>query len=288
MSISSAERVSVISEALPYIKKFSGKAFVVKYGGSGMQTEHLKKVVIEDIAFLHYVGVKPTLVHGGGKEINYMLSKLDLKSEFFQGLRVTDQPTMEVVEMVLTGKIQKELVGLLNQAGAKAIGLSGKDGELLTAQKLSNQEFDWGLTGEIIKVNSHVLEILSKDGYLPVISSVAADPAGKTLNVNADDVAASLAVDLQAEKLILLTDMPGLLADPEDKSTLIRHLTVSEAQDRIKDGSIRGGMIPKIQSAIKTLEAGVKAVHILDGTLEHVLLLEIFTEEGAGTMISRD
>jgi len=286
--VSDQQRVSIISEALPYIRQFSGKTFVIKYGGASMTNPALKKKVIEDIALLRYVGVLPIVVHGGGPEINQMLGRLSIESKFKDGLRITDQPTMEIVEMILCGKVQKELVGLLNQSGARAVGLSGKDGTLMLAERLSDENFDWGLTGEIESVNTEILEVLIQSGYVPVISSVAPGQDGQSYNVNADTVAARLAIALKAEKLILLTDTPGILKNKDDKQSLIHKLKINEVQNLIENKIIGGGMIPKVHSAIQALEAGVGSVHILDGTFEHVVLLETFTEAGVGTMIVKD
>ncbi|MDX1921349.1 MAG: acetylglutamate kinase [Candidatus Caenarcaniphilales bacterium] len=279
------QRVSIINEALPYIRQFNKKTFVIKYGGASMTNQSLKKKVVEDIALLNYVGVLPIIVHGGGPEIDGMLKKLNIPSRFHDGLRITDEQTIEIVEMVLTGKVQKELVGMLNQAGANAIGLSGKDGNLMTAVKHTAEGMDWGFTGDVSTMNINVVETLISQSFLPVISSVAPDETGQSYNINADTVASVLAGNLKAEKLILLTDTPGILLDKNDKSTLLTKITISEIDDLIKKSIIQGGMIPKVQAAIKALEEGVNSVHILDGTLEHVLLLETFTESGVGTMV---
>ncbi len=281
------QRVSIINEALPYIRQFTGKTFVIKYGGASMTNPLLKQKVIEDIALLHYVGVRPVVVHGGGPEINVMLDKLHIKAEFKNGLRVTDKATMEIVEMVLVGKVQKELVGLLNQAGAKAVGLSGKDGALLKAKKINDKDFDWQCTGDIESVSTDILEIMTANAYIPVISSVAPDGNGQNYNVNADTVAAELAISLKAEKLILLTDTPGILKDKENPQSLIKKLNPKSAYELIETGVIQGGMIPKVKSAIESVNKGVNSVHILNGTHEHVVLLETFTEEGVGTMIAK-
>jgi acetylglutamate kinase len=284
--LTNQQRVEILNEALPYIRQFAGKTFVIKYGGASMVNDDLRKKVIEDISLMHFVGIRPIVVHGGGPEINQMLSKLSIESKFKNGLRVTDEQAMEVVEMTLNGKVQQQLVGLLSQAGTKAVGLSGKDGGLLKARKLRDKNFDWGLTGEIESVSIELLQLLTENKYVPIISSVAPDENGTTMNINADLVAASIAHALKAEKLILLTDTPGVLRDKDDKSTLISRLAIDEAKSLISDKIIQDGMIPKVMSAIESIENGVGAVHILDGTHEHVLLLEIFTEEGVGSMIS--
>ncbi len=284
--ISDQQRVSIISEALPYIRQFSGKTFVIKYGGASMVDESLKKKVIEDIAFLHYVGVRPILVHGGGPEINNMLGRLNIESKFKDGLRITDESTMEVVEMVLAGKVQKELVSLLSESGAKAIGLTGKDAGLMSASKVSKDGFDWGFTGEVDSVSTDILNLLTKEGYIPVISSIAPGKHGQSFNINADTVAAKIAISLKAEKLILLTDTPGILRDKNDMNSLIQRTDIEELEDLIASGFIQGGMIPKSLSVIDSIKQGVKSVHILNGTHPHVLLLETFTEAGVGTMIT--
>ncbi len=286
--LSDQERVSVISEALPYIRKFRGETFVIKYGGASMTNARLKQKVIEDIALLHYVGVRPVLVHGGGPEINQMLGKLNIPAQFKDGMRVTDKQTMEIVEMVLAGKIQKELVGLLNAAGTKAIGLTGRDAGLLKAKKLNTENFDWGFTGEIESISPEILELLTKENYIPIISSIAWGEDGEAYNINADLMAAEIAISLKAKKLILLTDTPGILNDKNDKSTLINKMNIPEMKKLIDAGIIAGGMIPKTLSAIDSLERGVGSVHILDGTFEHVILLETFTQAGVGTMLSSE
>lgn len=281
------KKVQIISEALPYIRRFHGKVFVIKYGGASMKNPLLKQKVIDDIALLHYVGIKVVLVHGGGPEINQMLSRLNIPSKFADGLRITDSETMEVVEMILNGKVQRELVNMLNRAGAKAVGLSGKDGNLMTATKVE-ATVDLGQTGQISSIEPHLLNVLLDQGYVPVISSIACDQDYLSYNINADNVAAQLAQAIDTEKLIYLTDTPGVLRDASDPSSLLTRLSVSQAADLIRTGVVSGGMIPKLQSAIESVCSGVGSVHILNGTFEHVLLLEIFTEYGVGTMLVRD
>jgi acetylglutamate kinase len=284
--IDNQDRVAVISEALPYIRNFAGKTFVIKYGGASMTNDTLKQKVIEDIALLSYIGVSPVIVHGGGAEINQMLNRLNIKSHFHKGIRITDQETIEIVEMILSGKVQKELVGLLNQAGAKAIGIAGRDGGLMKAKKFtSDDEVDWGFTGEIDSVNPQILYDLIEKKYLPLISSLAPDEAGQIYNINADIVAAQIAISLKAEKLILLTDTPGILKDKNDKNSLIKSLNIESAKALIEQKIIKDGMIPKVLSGINAINNGVVAVHILDGTHEHVLLLEILSSAGVGSMI---
>ncbi|HEY9885645.1 MAG TPA: acetylglutamate kinase [Vampirovibrionales bacterium] len=281
-----SQRVSIISEALPYIRRFTGKTFVIKYGGASMVQENLKQKVIEDIALLSYVGVLPLVVHGGGPAINEMLQKLSIPKKFVDGLRVTCEQSIEVVEMVLCGKVQKEIVSLLNRAGSNAIGLSGKDANLMKARKLVSAAEDFGFTGVVDTVSSQVLNNLIENNYLPVISSIAPDEDGTTFNINADAVASKVAESIKAEKLIFLTDTPGILEKKNDPSSLIRRINSKEAKSLIEKGVIQGGMIPKVESALEALKAGASSVHILDGTVEHVLLLETFTEDGVGTMIT--
>ncbi|MFN5539964.1 MAG: acetylglutamate kinase [Candidatus Melainabacteria bacterium] len=289
ITITDQQRVSTISEALPYIREFSGKTFVIKYGGASMKDPLLKKKVIEDIALLHYVGVRPIVVHGGGPEINHMLGRLGIESKFRDGLRITDEKTMEIVEMVLAGKVQKDLVGLLGQAGAKAIGLSGKDANLMQAFRLTSDiGDDWGFTGDVKSVSVEILELLTAQGYIPVISSVAPDENYHSCNINADTVASEIAIALKAQKLILLTDTQGLLMDKDQPESLIRRINTQEALKLIKQGIIQGGMIPKVESAIDAVKKGVGSVHILNGNHDHILLLETFTEAGVGTMIEAE
>ncbi|MEA5618393.1 acetylglutamate kinase [Cronbergia sp. UHCC 0137] len=278
-----ATRVRVLSEALPYIQQFVGRTVVVKYGGAAMKDSTLKDQVIRDIVFLACVGIRPIVVHGGGPEINSWLDKLGIEPQFKNGLRVTDAPTMDVVEMVLVGRVNKEIVSLINQAGGLAVGLCGKDGNLITARPQGQE--DIGFVGEVSNINIKVLDILSKSGYIPVVSSVAADDTGQAYNINADTVAGEIAAALGAEKLILLTDTQGILKDYKDPSTLIPKLDIREARELITTGVVGGGMIPKVTCCVRSLAQGVKAAHIIDGRIPHALLLEIFTDVGIGTMI---
>lgn len=278
-----ATRVRVLIEALPYIQKFAGSTIVVKYGGAAMKDDSLKEQVINDLVFLSSVGIHPVLVHGGGPEINAWLAKLNIEPQFKDGLRVTDAPTMDVVEMVLVGRVNKELVALINQAGAKAVGLCGKDGDLIKARSVDAENI--GFVGEIMNVDSSLVESLVKSGYIPVISSVAADSQGQAHNINADTVAGEIAASLGAEKLILLTDTPGILRDYKDSSSLIYKLSIQEARVLITDEIVVGGMIPKVNCCVRSLAQGVRAAHIIDGRVPHALLLEIFTDEGIGSMI---
>lgn len=278
-----ATRVRVLSEALPYIQQFSGRTVVVKYGGAAMKDSTLKSTVMRDIVFLACVGLRPVVVHGGGPEINTWLGKLGIEAQFKNGLRVTDAPTMDVVEMVLVGRVNKEIVSLINTAGGSAVGLCGKDGGLIRARP-SGQE-GIGFVGEVSHLNPQLVESLIDAGYIPVISSVAADDTGQPYNINADTVAGELAAALGAEKLILLTDIPGILQDKDDTSTLIPKLDIQTARQLIDDGVVAGGMIPKVNCCVRSLAQGVRAAHILDGRIPHALLLETFTNEGIGSMI---
>ncbi len=278
-----ANRVRVLSEALPYIQKFANRTVVIKYGGAAMKNNQLKEKVIRDIVFLSSVGVRPVVVHGGGPEINSWLSKLGIEPEFKDGLRVTDAATMDVVEMVLVGRVNKELVDLINRAGALAVGICGKDGNTIQARHVGKE--DIGFVGEVSNVEPKLVETLVNSGYVPVISSVAADERGQPHNINADTVAGELAAALGAEKLILLTDTPGILENYQDPSTLITQLDIKEARELIGQGIVSGGMIPKVNCCIRSLAQGVGAAHIIDGRVPHALLLEIFTDKGIGSMI---
>ena len=278
-----ATRVRVLSEALPYIQKFAGRTVVVKYGGAAMKDGSLKDRVIRDLIFMSCVGIRPVLVHGGGPEINSWLEKLGIEPQFKDGLRVTDAATMDVVEMVLVGRVNKEIVALINQAGGKGVGLCGKDGNLIVARPDGREGI--GFVGEVSGVNVDILNSLVKSGYIPVVSSVAADENGQAYNINADTVAGEIAAALGAEKLILMTDTPGLMRDFKDPSTLIRQLDINGARALIEDGTVSGGMIPKLTCCVRSLAQGVKATHIIDGRLPHSLLLEIFTDTGTGSMV---
>jgi acetylglutamate kinase len=278
-----ANRVRVLSEALPYIQKFAGRTVVVKYGGAAMKDGSLKEGVIRDLVFMACVGIRPVLVHGGGPEINSWLEKIGIEPQFKDGLRVTDAATMDVVEMVLVGRVNKEIVSLINQSGARAVGLCGKDGNLITARPDGREGI--GFVGEVSGVNVDILNTLVKSGYIPVVSSVAADENGQAYNINADTVAGEIAAALGAEKLILMTDTPGLMHDFQDPTTLIRQLDIQGARNLIDDGTVSGGMIPKLTCCVRSLAQGVRAAHIIDGRLPHSLLLEIFTDNGTGSMI---
>ena len=277
-----SSRVAVLSEALPYIQRFSGRQVVVKYGGAAMVEESLRDAVFRDLALLACVGVRPIVVHGGGPEINQWLKRLQIQPQFRDGLRVTDADTMDVVEMVLVGRVNKQIVNGLNKVGGRAVGLSGCDGSIVAARPLGESH---GLVGEVASVNPAVLTPLLEAGYIPVLSSVAPDDAGQMHNINADTVAGELAAALQAEKLILLTDTAGILRDRADPGSLIRQITLSEARELIADGVVQGGMTPKTACCIRALAQGVGAAHIVDGRVPHSLLLEVFTNEGIGTMV---
>ena len=278
-----ATRVRVLSEALPYIQQFSGRIVVVKYGGAAMKDSALKDRVVRDVVFLACVGLRPVIVHGGGPEINSWLDKLGIQPQFNNGLRVTDAPTMDVVEMVLVGRVNKEIVSLINQAGGSAVGLCGKDGNLIKARPEGREGI--GFVGEVSTMDVRILESLLKDGYIPVVSSVAADENGQAYNINADTVAGEIAAALGAEKLILLTDTAGILEDYKDPSTLLYKLDIQQARELIAKGVVSGGMIPKVNCCVRSLAQGVKAAHIIDGRIPHALLLEIFTDSGIGSMI---
>ncbi|MEM9005004.1 MAG: acetylglutamate kinase [Cyanobacteria bacterium P01_F01_bin.86] len=278
-----ADRVRILSEALPYIQQFRGRTVVVKYGGAAMKDSTLKAGVLRDIVFMACVGIRPVVVHGGGPEINTWLTKLGIEPQFKNGLRVTDAPTMDVVEMVLVGRVNKELVSLINQAGGAAVGLCGKDGNLITARPQGNE--DVGFVGDVTSVEPDIIRSLVEAGYIPVISSVASDETGQAYNINADTVAGELAAALHAEKLILLTDTRGILRDYKDTSTLIPKLDIQTARQLIDEGIVAGGMIPKVKCCVRSLAQGVGATHILDGRINHALLLEIFTDSGIGSML---
>lgn len=283
LQLTEATRVRVLSEALPYIQQFIGRTVVVKYGGAAMKDSNLKDKVIRDIVFLSCIGMRPVVVHGGGPEINSWLDKLGIEPQFKNGLRVTDAATMDVVEMVLVGRVNKELVSLINQAGGSAVGVCGKDGNLFQARPEGQEGI--GFVGEVSKVNIKILETLVNNHYIPVVSSVAADDMGQAYNINADTVAGELAAALGAEKLILLTDTAGILKDAKDPSTLIAKLDIQEARRLIETGVVSGGMIPKVKCCVRSLAQGVRATHIIDGRIPHSLLLEIFTDAGIGSMI---
>ena len=280
-----AAHAAVLIEALPYLRRFYGKTIVVKYGGNAMIDDELKTKVMQDIALLHYVGIRPILVHGGGPEINALMKQMGHVPTFVGGLRVTDAATMEIVEMVLAGKTNKGIVALLNQQGAKAVGLSGKDANLLVACKMVSPDGDLGYVGEIAQVNADILRLLGEQGYVPVISSVAIGRDGESYNVNADHAAGHIAAAVGAAKLVVLTDVEGLYANYSDKSSLIHEMDVRRAEALIENGAAERGMIPKLESCITAVEGGVERAHLIDGRQPHALLIEIFTDTGIGTMI---
>ena len=285
--ITELQKAEVLIEALPYIQRFNRKIIVVKYGGSAMVDEQLKHQVIQDVVLLKLVGFKPIIVHGGGKEISRWVNKVGMEPHFVNGLRVTDEPTMEIAEMVLN-KVNKSLVQLVNELGVKAVGISGKDGMLLRCEKKLSKGEDIGFVGEITKVDPQIIYDLLEKDFLPIICPVGLDDDNNTYNINADDAACAIAKAMKAEKLAFLTDIEGVYKDPQDSSTLISELTVSEAHKLVGDGYIGGGMLPKINNCIEAIESGVSRVHILDGRIPHCLLLEIFTNKGIGTAILND
>ncbi|MDO9350272.1 MAG: acetylglutamate kinase [Deltaproteobacteria bacterium] len=289
------EKAKVLIEALPYIRRFYNKTVVIKYGGSTMEEEGLKRSFALDVVLLKYIGLNPVIVHGGGPQIGEMLTRLGKKSEFVEGMRVTDRETMDVVEMVLVGKVNKEIVALINQQGGKAVGLSGKDGRLILAKKLKltrsagkdkdPEIIDIGMVGEVKAIHPGVIESLEKGNFIPVIAPVGVGEEGETYNINADLVAGKIASALKAEKLILLTDVEGVM---DDKKQLIPTLDVKQAKELISQKVISSGMIPKVNCCLDALEDGVSKTHIINGTVEHAILLEIFTDVGIGTQITRE
>ena len=285
IGFSNAERAEVLTQALPYIKHYTGKVVVVKYGGNAMINDQLKQQVMEDIVLLHLIGVKIVLVHGGGPEINELMDKLGKKPQFVDGLRVTDKETVDIVQMVLAGKVNKTLVNLLEMKGGKAIGLSGMDGRLIEA---ATKDARLGYVGEIQKIHIKPVWDLLNNGYIPVISTIGCDREGNAYNINGDTAAAHIAGALGAQRLIMMTDIAGILRDRDDPSSLITGLTVSEAKALYETGVISGGMIPKVDCCIRAIEQGVKNVVIMDGRVPHSILMELLTDEGAGTWIKGD
>lgn len=284
MILSALEKAEVLVEALPYIKDFYGKRVVIKYGGAAMTECELKMKVMQDIVLMKYVGMHPIVVHGGGPDITGMLGRLSIDTKFVNGLRVTDRDTMEVVEMVLGGKVNKEIVSGLNASGGKAVGISGKDGGLIKARPV-DPSGKLGFVGEVETVNPQIIETLIENGYIPVIAPIGIDDEQQSYNINADLVAASIAVGMKADKLVLLTDVPGLLQDKDDSSSLISILKVSQVPGYVAGGIIAGGMIPKVKCCVEAVTGGVSRTHIVDGRVPHSILLEIFTNEGVGTMV---
>ncbi len=287
--IKPAQKAQILAEALPYIKRFFDKTIVIKYGGNAMTDEHLKHCFAQDVVLLKLVGMNPVVVHGGGPQINEMLDKLGKKGEFIQGMRVTDEETMDVVEMVLGGQVNKEIVNLINQHGGKAVGLTGQDGNFIHAHKLLMEDMndptktiDVGQVGEITAIDPSIINFLDTGDFIPVVAPIGVGANNETYNINADVVAGKLAEILGAEKLILLTNTPGVL---DKNGNLLTGLTPKNIDDLVLDGTLSGGMLPKISSALDAARSGVKTVHIIDGRVEHALLLEVLTDEGVGTLI---
>jgi acetylglutamate kinase len=282
-------KAGVLAEALPYIKRFHGKTIVVKYGGNAMTDEHLKQCVARDVVLLKLVGMNPVVVHGGGPQIENLLARVGKKGEFVQGMRVTDAETMDLVEMVLGGQVNKEIVNLINQHGGKAVGLTGKDGNFIRAKKLMMENkdapgdlIDIGQVGDIVSIDPSLIALLDTGDFIPVIAPIGVGAEGETYNINADVVAGKIAEVLKAEKLVLLTNTPGVL---DQSGNLITGITPKQIDEMVADGTLSGGMLPKISSALDAARSGVKGVHIIDGRVEHALLLEILTDEGVGTLI---
>lgn len=284
------EKAKVLSEALPYIRQFYGKTVVIKYGGSAMEDEEIRQTIAKDIVLMKYVGMNPVVVHGGGKAINEVMAGMGKTPAFHDGMRVTDEETMDIVEMVLVGRINKEVVSLINRAGGKAVGISGKDGELIQAVKYqpeSEPDVDIGYVGKVSRINPDPIRALEQAGYIVVVAPIGFGGDGQTYNINADSVAGEIAAALNAEKLVLLTDTPGILREKGDETTLISTLEPSQVKDLIESGVIKGGMLPKVEACERALEAGVGKTHIIDGRILHALLLEIFTDGGVGTQLVR-
>lgn len=282
------EKANILIEALPYIRRLSGKTVVIKYGGAAMLSADLSEKIMQDITLLKYVGVNPIVVHGGGNDINRMLAKLEIEPKFHNGLRVTDSATMDVVQMVLMGKINKDVVSKLNGLGAKSIGLCGKDANLIEVVKKPPREgVDYGFVGQVSKVNVKLLEMLAHEEYIPVIAPIGVGTDGQSYNINADTVAGEVAAALKAEKLMFLTDIDGVRMHPDDPATLISVISVDNVYRLIEQKVISGGMIPKVMGCIKGIEQGVNRTHIVNGTIPHPVLLEIFTDKGIGTMLTR-
>lgn len=285
------DKAAVLAEALPYIRRFSGKTVVIKYGGAAMAAADLKDAVMQDIALMKYVGMNPILVHGGGPEVSAMSKKMGIEAKFVDGLRVTDAATMEIAQMVLVGKTNREIVTHLGRHGIKAVGMSGQDAGLIRATRhmhtslKTGEVVDLGFVGDVASVDTSALETLTQNDFVPVIAPIGLGPNGEAYNINADTVAGAVAAALKAEKLVLLTDVEGVRADKDDPSSLLSRVTMQEIQNWMSRGKLEGGMIPKLECCITALEAGVNRVHIIDGRVPHSLLLEIFTDHGVGTMV---
>lgn len=292
MAYENVELASILIESLPYVNRFRQHKIVIKYGGNAMVSDELKTSVMQDIHLMHSVGMYPIIIHGGGPMISSMMERLGKPSVFIEGLRVTDDETMQIAEMVLAGQVNPEIVGRLNQLGGQGIGLSGKDGNLIRAKKIEMTDnegrvIDLGHVGEVVSINHHLIDELIKDGYIPIISSVGMDENGQALNINADYVASAVAESVKADKFVLLTDVAGVFQDFNDPETLISRLDFAEIEKLIANQTISGGMLPKIQCVVDALKGGVQHAHIIDGRVKHSLLLEIFFDEGIGTMITR-
>lgn len=282
------EKAKVLMDALPYIRKFNGHTVVIKYGGSAMLDPSINETIVKDVVMLKLVGLKPIIVHGGGPEINQMLNRLDIESHFIDGLRVTTQETMEVVEMVLAGKLNKQIVEMIAQQGGCPVGLTGKDGKMIRAKKIEKDGIDLGYVGDIVKVNTRLLKSLIDNDFIPIIAPIGSDGNGNTFNINADYAAVAIAAAMNAEKLVFLTDVEGVLKDKDDPSSLVSFLSDAQARRYIEEGIIAGGMIPKVECCMKAIEQGVSMVHILDGREQHALVLEIYTPDGIGTMLYKE
>lgn len=290
--------VNILVEALPYIKKFHEKKIMIKYGGHAMIDEKAMESTARDTVLLKYVGMDPVVVHGGGPEISRSMNKMGKEPKFIEGLRITDEETMEIVKMVLVGKINTSIVSNICLHGGKGVGLSGKDSGLIKARKKAphvfknietgeERQIDLGLVGEIESINTEIIEMLTDNNYIPIISPIGVDNSGNTLNLNADTVAGDIASKIDAEKLIVLTDVPGILEDPKDPESLIKKISIDEISELVKDGIIKDGMLPKTMTCIQAIQEGVSSAHIIDGRVEHSILLEIFTKKGIGTMITK-
>lgn len=278
-------RAQILIEALPYLQKWAGKTIVVKYGGAVMTDPALKAEVARDLALLRCVGICPVVVHGGGPAISEMMRKLGKEPEFIEGCRVTDAETMSIVQMVLVGEVNQDLVSQLNAAGARAVGLSGKDANLIVASPKTSPVGDLGQVGEIQSIDRSAIDLLIHAGYVVVVSSIGVGPDGESYNINADTVAGDIAVALEAVKLVVLTDVPGVLRNPEDPDTLIGEMTLDEAKQALAEGTVGEGMIPKLESCLRAVDGGVPYAHLIDGRITHSLLMELFTDQGVGTMI---
>ena len=290
--VSNLEKAKILTQALPFIKRYHGKTIVIKYGGSAMTDQKIKEQFIQDVVLMKFVGINPVVVHGGGPEINAMLEKIGKESRFVEGNRVTDLETVEIVEMILSGKVNKDLVSNINRHGGRAIGLSGKDDNMILVEKKfienDGETIDIGYVGEIKEINTDIIDMLDFNNYIPVISTIGVDKEGQTYNIHADYVAGEIAGKIKADRLIFLTDVDGIMQDHTNKETLISDITRKEVEILIENGTISGGMLPKVETCLHALKKGVENVIILNGKIEHSILLELFTEEGAGTLIKEN